>query len=142
MSTHSIVVTTQIITFKHIIDDIILLLLLSNTDRLQHVQKLWQSLYYFYQIQTAFNKLKKIMSELVLLLTHSDRLQQVENYARCYSWTLKWAKLFTGFINQYLIDQSAALNVSTEPLKTLSTFCLTYCNIIINCRSQYWVINW
>jgi hypothetical protein len=55
---------------------------------------------------------------------------------------LKWAKLFTGFINQYLIDQSAALNVSTEPLKTLSTFCLTYCNIIINCRSQYWVINW
>jgi hypothetical protein len=25
------------------------------------------------------------MSELVLLLTHSDRFQQVENYARCYT---------------------------------------------------------
>ena len=30
-------------------------------------------------------QIKKKMSELVLLLTHSDRLQQVENYARCYS---------------------------------------------------------
>jgi len=31
---------------------------------------------------------------------------------------------------------------NTEPFKTLSTFCLAYCNIIINRRSQYWAINW
>jgi hypothetical protein len=104
--------------------------------------KIWQSLYYFYQILTAFNKLKKNMSELVLLLTYADRLQQVENYARCYAWKLKWAKLFTSIVNQYLIDQSSVLDVSTEPLKTLSAFCLTYCNSIINRRSQYWAIHW
>jgi hypothetical protein len=38
-------------------------------------------LFYFNQILTAFNKLK-IMSEVVLLLPNTDRLQQVEDYVR------------------------------------------------------------
>jgi hypothetical protein len=90
MSTHSIDVTTQTITFKHIIDDIILLRLLSNTDRLQQVQKIWQRLYYC-QILTAFSKLKN-MTELVLLLPNSDRLQQVKKkYVRaCITSNLCW----------------------------------------------------
>jgi hypothetical protein len=36
-----------------------------------------------YQILTAFNKFK-IMSETVLLLPNTDRLQQVEDYVRGY----------------------------------------------------------
>ena len=111
--------------------------LLSNTDRLQQVEKydrscttstkFWppsassknMSEVILLSILTAFNKFKKYVRACTTSNTFW-RLQQVENYARCYSWTLKWAKLFTGFINQYLIDESAALNVSTEPLKTLS----------------------
>jgi hypothetical protein len=75
-------------------------LLLPNTDSLQQVEnyvrggttstKYWQPStswrlcqrwYYFYQIVTAFNKLK-IMSEVVLLLPNTDSLQQVEDYVR------------------------------------------------------------
>ena len=38
-------------------------------------------MHYFYQILTAFNKLK-IMPEVVVLLPNTDRLQQVKDYAR------------------------------------------------------------
>ena len=82
---------------------------LPNTDRLQQVvdyvrgcstsTKYWlpstswwlrQRLYYFYQILTAFNKLK-VMSEIVLLLPNTDRLQQVEGYVRdCTTSTKYW----------------------------------------------------
>ena len=84
-----------------------LLLLLPNTDPLQQVEnyvrccttstKYWppstswrlcQMLHYFYQILTAFNKLK-IMSDVALLLPNTDRLQQVEDYVRCCTWQLK-----------------------------------------------------
>ena len=44
--------------------------------------------FYFYQILTAFNKLK-IMSDVALLLPNTDRLQQVEDYVRCCTWQLK-----------------------------------------------------
>ena len=84
-------------------------LLLPNTDRLQQVEdyvrgcststKYWppstswrlcQRLFYFYQILTAFNKLK-IMLEVVLLLPNTDRLQQVEDYVRsCTTSTKYW----------------------------------------------------
>jgi uncharacterized protein (DUF1499 family) len=87
-------------------------LLLPNTDRLQQQvedyvrgcstsAKYWppstswrlcQRLYYmyFYQVLTAFNKLK-IMSEVVLLLPNTDRLQQVEDYVRgCPTSTKYW----------------------------------------------------
>jgi uncharacterized protein (DUF1499 family) len=75
-------------------------LLLPNTHRFQQVEdyvrgcttftKYWplstnwrlcQRLYYFFQILTAFNKLK-IMSEVVLLLPNTDHFQQVEVYIR------------------------------------------------------------
>ena len=75
-------------------------LLLPNTDSLQPVEdyvrgyttstKYWlpstnwrlcQRLFYFYQIRTTFNKLK-IISEVILLLPNTDRLQQVEYYVR------------------------------------------------------------
>jgi uncharacterized protein (DUF1499 family) len=84
------------------------ILLLSNTDRLQHVKdyvrgcltstKYWpsstswrlcQRLSYFYQILAVFNKLM-IMSELVLLLPNTGRLQQIENYIRSYSTSTKY----------------------------------------------------
>ena len=74
-------------------------LLLPNTDRFQQVEdyiwgwttstKYWPlstswrlcpRLYYFYQILTAFNKLK-IMSEAVLL-PNTDHFQQIEDYVR------------------------------------------------------------
>ena len=84
-------------------------LLLPNTDRLQQVAeyvrgcststKYWpsstscrlcQRLSYFYQILTVFNKFK-IMSEVVLLLPNTDRLQQVQDYVRgCSTSTKYW----------------------------------------------------
>jgi uncharacterized protein (DUF1499 family) len=84
-------------------------LLLPNTDCLQQDEdyvrgcststKYWlpstswrlcQRLFYFYQILTAFNKLK-IMSEVVLLLLNTDRLQQDEDYVRgCSTSTKYW----------------------------------------------------
>jgi uncharacterized protein (DUF1499 family) len=52
--------------------------------------RLCQRLYYFYQMLTAFNKMK-IMSEVVLLLPNTDRLQQVEDYVRgCATSTEYW----------------------------------------------------
>ena len=84
-------------------------LLLPNTDRLQQVEdyvkgcttstKYWplstkwrlcQRLYYFYQILTAFNKMK-IMSKVVLLLPNTDRFQQNEDYVKgCTTSTKYW----------------------------------------------------
>ena len=83
-------------------------LLLPNTDRLQQVEdyvrggttstkhwppstswRLCERLYYFYQRLIAFNKLK-IMSEVVLLLPKTDRLQQVEDYVRGYTTSTKY----------------------------------------------------
>jgi hypothetical protein len=53
--------------------------------------RLYQRLYYFYQILIAFNKLK-ILSEVVLLLPNTDRLQQVEDYVRgCTTSTKYWS---------------------------------------------------
>jgi hypothetical protein len=47
-------------------------------------------LFYFYHVMTAFNKLK-IMSEVVLLLPNTDRLQQqVEDYVRGCSTSAKY----------------------------------------------------
>jgi uncharacterized protein (DUF1499 family) len=85
-------------------------LLLPNTDSLQQVEdyvrgcststKYWlpstswrlcQRLFYFYQILTAFNKLK-IMSEVVLLLPNTDSLQQVEDYVRGCTWRFNKVK--------------------------------------------------
>jgi hypothetical protein len=87
-------------------------LILLNTDRLQQVEYygrgcststkywlpstswiLWQRLFYFYHILTAFNKLK-IMSEVVLLLLNTDRLQQVEYYGRGCSTSTKYLTPF------------------------------------------------
>jgi hypothetical protein len=52
--------------------------------------RLCQRLFYFYQILTAFNKMK-IMSEVVLLLPNTDCLQQVEDYVRgCSTSTKYW----------------------------------------------------
>jgi len=88
------------------ISEVILLLL--NTDHLQQIEddirgyttstKYWppstnwrwyQRLYYFYQILTAFNKLK-IMSEFILLLPNTDRLQQIEDDIRGYTTSTKY----------------------------------------------------
>jgi hypothetical protein len=90
-------------------------LLLPNIDRLQHGEdyvrvcttstKYWppptwwrlcQSLYYFYQILTASNKVK-IMSEFVLLLPNTDRLQQGEVYVRGCIWQLPIVKTIYRF---------------------------------------------
>ena len=90
-----------------IMSEVVLPLL--NTDHLQQVEdyvrgcststKYWlpstswrlcQRLFYLYQILTAFNKLK-IMSEVVLPLPNTDRLQQVEDYVRgCSTSTKYW----------------------------------------------------
>ena len=85
-----------------------IILLLPNTDHLQQIEdyvssyttstKYWppstnwrlcQRLYYFYQILTAFNKLK-IMSVVILLLPDTDRLQQIEDYVRGYTTSTKY----------------------------------------------------
>jgi hypothetical protein len=50
------------------------------------------------QIMNAFNKLK-IMSEVMILLPNTDRIQQVEDNVRGWWWVLKKVKIFTGFIN-------------------------------------------
>ena len=96
-------------------------LLLTNTDRLQQVEdyvrscttstKYWplstswrlcQKLYYFYQILTAFNKLK-IMSEVVPLLPNTDRFQQVEDYVRSCTTSTKYWPLSTSWQKLYLL---------------------------------------
>ena len=83
-------------------------LLLPNTDSLQQTDdyirccttstkywqpstnwRLYQMLYYFYQILTAFNKLT-IMSEVVLLLPNTDSLQQTDDYIRCCTTSTKY----------------------------------------------------
>ena len=51
--------------------------------------RLCQRLYYFYQILTTFNKLKMI-SEVILLLPNTDRLQQIEDYVRGYTTSTKY----------------------------------------------------
>ena len=48
-----------------------------------------QILHYFYQILTAFNKLK-IMSDIVLLLPHTDCLQQDIDYVRDWTTSTKY----------------------------------------------------
>jgi uncharacterized protein (DUF1499 family) len=83
-------------------------LLLPNTYRLQHGEdyvrvcttstkylppptrwRLCQSLYYFYQILAASNMVK-IMSEFVLLLPNTDRLQHGEDYVRVCTTSTKY----------------------------------------------------
>jgi hypothetical protein len=61
----------------------------------------------------------KIMSEVMILLPNTDRIQQVEDNVRGWRWVLKKVKIFTGFINKHLIEETAALKVSTEPLTTM-----------------------
>jgi hypothetical protein len=84
-------------------------LLLPNTDHLQQVE------YYGRGCSSLLN---------------TDRLQQVEYYGRGCSTSTKYLtpfnklnimskvdegqKLFTGSINQHLIEETAALNVSTK----------------------------
>ena len=47
-------------------------------------------------------------------------LQRIEDYVRgCTHDSWQKLRLFAGFINKYLVDETAALNVSTEPLKTI-----------------------
>jgi hypothetical protein len=83
-------------------------LLLPNTDHRQQVEdyvrgcttsseywpistawRLCQRLHYFYQILTAFNRLKNI-SEVALHLANTDRSQQVENYVRGCTTSIKY----------------------------------------------------
>jgi len=69
MTTHSIVVTTQIVTFKHILSKI---------------------LFYFYSINYwPPSTSSKNMSDVVLL-PNSDRLQQVEDYVRGCTTSIKF----------------------------------------------------
>jgi hypothetical protein len=51
--------------------------------------RLFQRLFYFYQIPTVFTKLK-IMSEVVLLLPNTNHLHQVEYYIRGWSTSTKY----------------------------------------------------
>jgi hypothetical protein len=51
--------------------------------------RLYQRLYYFYQILTAISKMK-IMSKVVLLLPNTDRHQQDEHCVRCCATSTKY----------------------------------------------------
>jgi hypothetical protein len=89
-----------LITFNKLKITSEVVLLLPNTDRFQQVKdyvrgctastkysslstsgRLYPRLYCFYQILITFNKLK-IISKVVLLLSNTDRFQQVEDYIR------------------------------------------------------------
>ena len=91
-------------------------LLLPNIDRLQQVEdyvrvcttstKYWppstcwrlcQRLPFFYRILTKLNKLKN-MSEVVLLLSNTDRSQQVEDYVRGCTTSSEYWPTSTGWI--------------------------------------------
>ena len=93
-----------------------LLLLLPNTDSLQQTDdyirccttstkywqpstnwRLYQMLYYFYQILTAFNKLT-IISDVVLLLPNTDSLQQTDDYIRCCTTSTKYWQSSTSWL--------------------------------------------
>ena len=122
-------------------------LFLRNTDRLQHGEyyvrvcttstKYWppptwwilcQSLYFFYQILTASNKVK-IMSEFVLLLPNTDRLQQVDDYVRvCTTSTKYWPPPTWWSICQSLYYFYQILTASNK-VKIMSEFVLFLPNI-------------
>ena len=124
-------------------------LLLPNTDCLQQVEdyvrgcttftKYWlplaswrlcQRLYYFYQILTAFSKLK-IMSEVVLLLPNTDCLQQVEDYVRgCTTFTKYWLPLASWRLCQRLYYFYQILTAFSK-LKIMSEVCNTF--------TKYWL---
>jgi hypothetical protein len=61
------------------------------------------------------------LSDYILLFTvFTDRLQQVKDNKRGCTWQLrKRLKLFTYLVNKCLIEETAALGVSTERLKTM-----------------------
>ena len=108
-------------------------LLLSNIDCLQQVEeyirgcttsseywpistgwKLCQRMHYFYQILTAFNKLK-IMSEVALLLPNTDRPQQVEDYVRgCTTSSEYWPTSTSWRLCQRLHYFYQILTISTS----------------------------
>jgi hypothetical protein len=89
---------------------------------------LCQRLVFFYQILTDFSKLR-IMSEVVLLLLNTDRLQQVEDYIRGWSSSTKYwqtsaswglcQRLF--FFYQILTDFSKLRIMSEVVLLLLNT---------------------
>jgi uncharacterized protein (DUF1499 family) len=147
----------------------ILLLLPPNTGRLQQSEdyvrggttstkywqpstswKLCQRWYYFYQIVTAFNKLK-IMSEVVLLLPNTDSLQQVEDYVRggttstkywqpSTSWRLcrRWYyfyQILTAFNKLKIMSEVVLLLPNTDSLQQVEDYvgiCSTFTS------TKYW----
>jgi uncharacterized protein (DUF1499 family) len=132
-----------------IISDVVLLL--PNTDSLQQADyffrgcatyakywqpstnwRLYQRLYYFYQILTAFNKLT-IISEVVLLLPNTDSFQQVDDYVRdCTTSTKYWPpseyrclcqrlyyfyQILTAFNNLTIMSEVVLLLPNTDSLQ-------------------------
>jgi hypothetical protein len=116
-------------------------LLLANTDRPQQVEdyvrgcttstKYWppstgwrlcQRLHY-YQILTAFNKLK-IMSEVALLLPIIDRPQQVEDYVRGCTTSSKYWPTSTGWRLCQRLHYFYQILTAFNKLKIMSEFAL------------------
>ena len=93
--------------------------------------RLYQRVFYFYQILSSFNKLKTI-SEGVLLLPNTVTLEQVEDYIRgcststkyCYPWT-SW-RLYQRMFYFYQIL------LPLNKLKTISEGVLLLPNTVLN----------
>jgi hypothetical protein len=120
--------------------------LLPNTDRLQQVAdyvrgcttsteywppstgwRLCQRLHYFYQILTAYNKLK-FMSEVVLLLSNTDRLQQVEDYVRGCTTSSEYWPTSTGWILCQRLHYFNQILTAFNKLKIMSEVALLLAN--------------
>jgi hypothetical protein len=118
----------------------------SSSTKFWQLSTIWrfcQSLFYFYQILTAFNNLK-ILSELVLLLLNTDRLQQFEDFVRaCSTSTKYWPlstiwrfcqslfhfyQILTVFNNLKILSELVLLLLNTDSFQQFEDFsqCLFY----------------
>ena len=64
-------------------------------------------------------KMNGFFSFLLLLLANTDRLQQVKRLCQSYTRQLKKVKTIYSFHKIILIEETAAMNVSTERLITM-----------------------
>jgi hypothetical protein len=85
-------------------------------------------LFYFYHALTAINKLV-IMSEVVLLLPHTDRLQQDGDYVRCCStsttyWppSTRWGLCQMLFYFYYLLSTINKMEIMSEVVLLLPSY--------------------
>jgi hypothetical protein len=84
-------------------------------------------MHYFYQILTAFNKLK-IMPEVALLLSNTDQPEQVEDYVRGCTTSSEYWSTSTGWRLCQRLDYFCQIRTAFNKLKIMSKVVLFLAN--------------